>query len=520
MPGRVLTLTYSHAEIRCLPPEWLGTWIRRSQWTSRTKAGWRVWDRSTGQVKGYEEHAGPVTKVVFNSDGRRLATVSLDTTCRVWDTTSGRTLGVLQGHVGGLHNVAYSPRGDRVLTAGEDGAALWNVAQFASKPVKVIPLPTEFEKVDNVAARHPDFPHASQSRFFPDSTDYEPTQIPPPHSQDWDVVDVASSRRGGFGGSDKGIVRWLNTGRKEQRIDSPPMVRPKWPGQGYTFCSASRDGTLRVFIVRLSRNEWAVAVCDKEGEVLHQWPGRTSTERVALSASGERLVVASKRQADESVKLWDVTIYDTQTGTPLHMVHQPGEELRRVQIDPAAKMLLLDMCNRVVVRDLASGKEVGELESDDPTMVRTIGFSPDGRYIAMTTKDWMSVRLYAADSLQRAGDFSCSYGVRWFEFSPDSERLLIGQAERLMSLWNVPTVMRMWTRRGYVEGGQFSADGARFLAHFDDQYISTLWDVEPGEVMCVVHMPNTRLQPIVIGSDSNSLRFTAPDGPLVWAQKP
>jgi WD40 repeat protein len=47
----------------------------------------------------------------------------------LWDVSSRTKLGVLRGHVGAVRAVAYSPGGETLATAADDGTArLWHVA--------------------------------------------------------------------------------------------------------------------------------------------------------------------------------------------------------------------------------------------------------------------------------------------------------------------------------------------------------------------------------------------------------
>jgi WD40 repeat protein len=45
----------------------------------------------------------------------------VDGTARIWDATTGEQLLVLNGHVGPVNDVAFSPDGTRLATGGEDG---------------------------------------------------------------------------------------------------------------------------------------------------------------------------------------------------------------------------------------------------------------------------------------------------------------------------------------------------------------------------------------------------------------
>ena len=62
-----------------------------------------------------------VTCVAFSSDGRRIASGSLDSAVKVWDAESGQTLLSIQRHTGMVWSVAFSPDGRQVVASGSGG---------------------------------------------------------------------------------------------------------------------------------------------------------------------------------------------------------------------------------------------------------------------------------------------------------------------------------------------------------------------------------------------------------------
>jgi WD40 repeat protein len=87
-----------------------------------------IWDPRGGQgVK--LPHPGGVVWAAFSPDGNRVVTACADGTGRVWETDTGRQATALLQHSGTVLLVAFSPDGKTVLTAGQDNTArLWNAA--------------------------------------------------------------------------------------------------------------------------------------------------------------------------------------------------------------------------------------------------------------------------------------------------------------------------------------------------------------------------------------------------------
>ncbi len=95
--------------------------------------------RPTGDVEGQllsgglgegepQGHLNSVTCLAFDPRGGFLCSGSNDTTARIWDLKTRRTVAVLRGHAKEINALAYSPDGRRLVTAGADGfVMLWDV---------------------------------------------------------------------------------------------------------------------------------------------------------------------------------------------------------------------------------------------------------------------------------------------------------------------------------------------------------------------------------------------------------
>ncbi|OAQ32700.1 WD40 repeat-like protein [Linnemannia elongata AG-77] len=82
----------------------------------------RLWDTISGEtLLVMEGHTNWVRSVAFSPCGKQIASASEDSTIRLWSSETGECLFVLSGHKWYVLSVAYSADGRRLVSGGMDG---------------------------------------------------------------------------------------------------------------------------------------------------------------------------------------------------------------------------------------------------------------------------------------------------------------------------------------------------------------------------------------------------------------
>lgn len=365
------------------------------------------------------EYFGLINSAVYSPNGNYILTASDDGIARLWDA-EGKLIRQFAGHSDAVNSAEFSPDSSRIVTTGDDGIArIWDLE-------------------GDVLAIYPGHTGAVNSAQFSPDGNYLLTS------------------------GDDGTARMWNASEGTVLIlrgHSGAVNYAQYSPDGTRILTASDDETARLW--------------DLNGETIVSFEGHTgSVKSVAFSPGGTRIITAS---VDRTARIWDLN------GNLLNSMQGHQRSVVSAVYTPDGSRIITASLDGTIQSWDGDGSFRAKL-IENPVPFYASSISPDGRHL-LTVSPGSAPSKWAIAGPLVAILKGHTRRLWSAQFSPDGTRILTSSDDNTARLWDASGSLLsvLEGHSGPVRRAVFSPDGSRIVTSSTEPMVR-VWD-DTGEFL-------------------------------------
>lgn len=449
-----------------------------------TEGSAKLWDVASGRLlRTFSISGRTLDSLVFSSDGKKFITGTGDANgLRLWDAATGNPVADFKAGSHGDRVVAVSPSGRSVLVSGLDALELRSV-----KTGELIRKFGPHEGLDHLAAFSP------KGDKIVTATEFDETIA---------VWEVATGRLISRAKRREGVLFAVAYGSKGPRAvigsmegDRATLIDAQSLSELHTFRTKPKQISDKMAISRNSRHIAAAYVQEADdetmtikgvhvfdsvsGRLIRSFEGLANyIANIALSPDGSRIAVVFE---NNTFAIWDVA-----SGTLLQKIEATQNRVWEVSVSPDGDFIAAtgEMHHGLDLWNPTTGQHARMLEGRD-------GFVGSGLF----SKD--PSRFFSAGGDETAKLWNVTDGTLLREFKGHKEhirtlaacdvggRLATGSWDKTIKLWDVATGRALHTIKGHsdrINDLDCSPDGRSVVSAGNDKTVK-LWDAMTGRLV-------------------------------------